>query len=238
MKNEKNRIIIFILVSLILVLGVIKINFVKEDKDDEKVTDAIKFKKEYESLNDKKSGDMTYPKVTLNDKNPFVYKSAKDIVNTLKSGTGIIYLGFPKCPWCRNAVNILSYLNVDEIMYLNMTDQRDTYEVVDNILSKTKEGTKEYYEMLDILDDILTPYEIEENGITYDTKEKRIYVPLVIGVKNGKIVGYHADTVNLKEGQTPFDLLDNSQKEELKKVYDDIKEKVYGDTCDINDKGC
>ena len=54
----------------------------------------------------------------------------------------------------------------------------------------TEEGTEEYKKMLTILDSILDNYEIEdENGNTINIGEKRIYVPLVIGVKEGKIVG-------------------------------------------------
>lgn len=242
MKDDKKRILTVILLALIIILGAVKV-YLEKDKvnnnDNKTITDAVKFKKEYESLNGKvASRDYKYPTVTLTDTNPFVYESSKKIIETLKSGTGIIYLGFPKCPWCRNAVNVLSYLNVDKIMYLDMTDERDTYELVDGALKKTKDGSKEYYEMLNILDDILSDYEIEDNGKTYSVGEKRIYIPLVIGVKDGKIVGYHADTVELNEGQTAFDLLSNEQQEKLKNIYDDIKDKVYVDTCGLSDKGC
>ena len=215
MKDDKKRILTVILLALIIILGAVKVYLEKDkvnDSDNNTIKDAVKFKKEYES--------------------------SKKIIETLKNGTGIIYLGFPKCPWCRNAVNVLSYLNVDKIMYLDMTDERDTYELVDGALKKTKDGSKEYYEMLNTLDDILSDYEIEDNDKTYSVGEKRIYVPLVIGVKDGKIVGYHADTVELNEGQTAFDLLSNEQQEKLKSIYDDIKDKVYGDTCGLSDKGC
>ncbi len=242
MKDDKKRILTVILLALIIILGAVKVYLEKDkvnDSDNNTIKDAVKFKKEYESLNGKAlNGDYKYPTVTLTDTNPFVYESSKKIIETLKSGTGIIYLGFPKCPWCRNAVNVLSYLNVDKIMYLDMTDERDSYELVDGALKKTKDGSKEYYEMLNILDDILSDYEIEDNGKTYSVGEKRIYVPLVIGVKDGKIVGYHVDTVELNEGQTAFDLLSNDQQEKLKNIYDDIKDKVYGDTCGLSDKGC
>ena len=38
--------------------------------------------------------------------------------------------------------------------------------------------------------------------------------------------------------QTAFDLLSNEQQEKLKNIYDDIKDKVYVDTCGLSDKGC
>ncbi len=234
MRNKK---IILILLAVILVviasLLFIKINN-KEKENKSEAKDSIKFKVEYEKLN-----NSTSPKILLEDDNPFVYTDIKKIVSTLKNETGIIYLGFPKCPWCRNAVNVLQYINTDKILYLDMTDVRDTYEVKDGVLVKTKDAVKEYYEMLDILKDILNDYEVVDNGVKYQTGEKRIYVPLVIGVLNGKIVGYHADTVDLEENQKPSDLLTEKQKNSLKLIYDEINSKVNSSSCDIDsDHGC
>ena len=121
-----------------------------------------------------------------------------------------------------------------------MTDQRDKYEVKDGKAVKAEEGTEEYKKMLTILDSILDNYEIEdESGNTINTGEKRIYVPLVVGVKDGKIVEYHADTVKLDDNQSPYDLLTNKQQNDLKLIYDEINSKVVGDSCDLNaDHGC
>ncbi len=236
--KSKNKIVLGVI--LILTLAVlatalfINLNSKKENSKINK--DAIKFKEEYESVNGQKaSNGKTYPKVTLKENNPFVYAKPKKIVETLKSGTGLIYLGFSKCPWCRNAVNVLQHVNANEILYLDMTNQRDTYEVIDGVLTKTKEGTKEYYEMLKLLDSILTDYEIGDIKVG----EKRIYVPLVIGVKDGKIVGYHADTTDLNDGQTPYDLLTKKQQNDLKLIYDEINANVNGDACSLeSEHGC
>ena len=121
-----------------------------------------------------------------------------------------------------------------------MLEERDKYEVVDGKLVKTENGTEEYKKLLTLLDSILDDYVVEdENGNKFKTEEKRIYVPLVIGVKNGKIVGYHSDTVDLNEGQSPYDLLDEKQQSKLKLIYEDINSKVFGDTCDLDGKsGC
>lgn len=238
MKNKKLLVLLGIILLLALAVGmflILKPEQVKKNNDS-----AIKFKEEYEKLNDTYAyGDIKHSSLDIIEDNPFVYTSAKKIVDTLKNGTGIIYLGYPKCPWCRNAVNVLQHLNVDEILYLDMYEQRDAYEVVDGVLNKTKDGTKEYYEMLEILDKILLDYEIEKDNQTYSVGEKRIYVPIVIGVKKGKVVAAHTDVVELDEGQSPFELLNDKQQEELKKIYDEIKEKVYGDICDFDSgSGC
>lgn len=241
-KKKLTIIIISVVIFLALIFSTVLI-FVNKNKEVKvENTDALKIKEEYESLNNKKSNSgKTYPKVTLSENNKFKYKSAKEIVNILKSGTGLIYLGFPKCPWCRNAINVLNYVDVNEIMYLDMTNQRDEYSIKDGSLTKTKDGTKEYYEILEILDDILDTYEVSDDaGNKLSANEKRIYVPLVIGVKDGKIVGYHKDTVTLSDNQSPYDLLTKKQQSDLKKIYDDIITKVNDDFCDIENKdhGC
>lgn len=234
MKNKNKVLLGAILILTLTVLAAILLINSNSNKTVNK--DGIKFKEEYESVNGQKaSNGKAYPKVTLKENNPFVYAKPKKIVETLKSGTGLIYLGFPKCPWCRNAINVLQYVNTEEILYLDMTNERDNYEVIDGVLTKTKEGSKEYYEMLKLLDSILTDYEID--GLK--AGEKRIYVPLVIGVKDGKIVGYHADTVDLNEGQTPYDLLTKKQQNELKLIYDEINANVNGDACGLEaEHGC
>lgn len=232
---KKNGIILTIVLALTLAVLASSLYFTVGRKENVK-EDSVKFKEEYESLNGQKtSSGYTYPKVDLKENNPFVYATAKEVVDTLENGTRLIYLGFPNCPWCRNAINVLQYVNTDKILYLNMTEQRDSYELVNGALTKTKEGTKEYYKMLELLDSILADYEVD--GV--NTGEKRIYVPLVIGVRDGNIVGYHADTVKFLEGQTPYDLLTDKQQNELKLIFDEITAKVNGDACGLEeDHGC
>lgn len=241
-KNKRNKKDIITLISvlfltlLVLVVSLVINNKLTNVKDN---NEEITFKSEYESLNGEKVGDYTYPEVTVDEENPFVISSAKKVINTLKSGTGMIYIGYPKCPWCRNAVNVLNYLNTSEILYLNIYEHRDTYELVDGNVTKTKEGSEEYYELLQILNNELMEYTLNVNNDSISVGEKRIYVPMVIGVKNGQIVGYHIDTVTLNEGQTPFDLLTKTQQEELLGIYESIKNKVYDDACNIDlSHGC
>ena len=243
--KKKRSIIIIIVIILILLISILFgmfFNNKKDDKVDEiKKSDAIKIKEEYESLNGKEStSGKVYPKVTLKENNAFRYATSKEIVEKIENGTGLIYLGFKQCPWCRNAINVLDYINTSEILYLDMLEERDKYEVVDGKLVKTENGTEEYKKLLTLLDSILDDYVVEdENGNKFNIEEKRIYVPLVIGVKNGKIVGYHSDTVDLNEGQSPFDLLDEKQQSKLKLIYEGINSKVFGDTCDLDGKsGC
>ena len=74
-----------------------------------KETDAEKFKKEYEKLNGQTIGETNYkyPSVEISKDNAIKYASYDEVLELLKSGTGVIYLGYETCPWCRNAVPVL-----------------------------------------------------------------------------------------------------------------------------------
>ena len=62
-------------------------------KVEAKKSDSEKFSEEYD---------------TVDSTNLFVYRTSSEIINILKKGTGIVYLGFPSCPWCKAYV---PYLN-------------------------------------------------------------------------------------------------------------------------------
>lgn len=226
----KKIIYIFIVVFLI---------FVSTGCFEKKNTDALKFKEEYESLNGEKNQQgKIYPKVDISKDNPIKYSSIEKIVKIIEKGTGVIYFGFPKCPWCRSAVpallNAAVESGIDTIYYLNVTDVRDS-KVVDanGKIVTEKEGSKEYPKLLKALDKYLDEYVVEDaNGKKYKTGEKRIYVPLVVFVRNGKVIGTHLDTV--KSQKDPYKGLTEEQTEELSLIYYKYMNKMLGDSCDEN----
>ena len=203
-----------------------------------KETDAEKFKKEYEELNDQTIGESNYkyPSVDISKDNAIKYASYDELLELLNGGTGIIYLGYETCPWCRNAVPVLleaaSEVGIEDIYYINMKNERDEIKVKeDGSLETVKEGTEGYKKLLSRLDAILDEYTLEDmHGNTVSANEKRIYVPLVVFVKDGEIVGYHIDTV---ESQTnPFEKLNEEQTNELMDIYISYMHKVLNDVCD------
>jgi thiol-disulfide isomerase/thioredoxin len=225
---------------LIIVMGVLLLSSCSIGE--EEVTDAVKFKEEYEELNGTTSSSgKEYPSVNIDSDNVIVYSSLEEVLDILDSGTGVIYLGYPTCPWCRNAVPVLlkasDNTSLDKIYYVNMTDVRDKMELdSNNSIVTTKEADKEYYELLEKLDDILLEYTLtDDDGNEYDTQEKRVYVPTVLFVYNGKVVDYHFDTV---DSQTdPYVVLDEEQTLELYNIYLQGIHKVLNDQCDDSDKG-
>ena len=80
-KNKKLYIIIGVILFLACSIG-FYIGFTSVGTKD---TDAKKFASEY----------------PVDKDNVFVYRTLEEINNILENGTGLIFLGFPECPWCR-----------------------------------------------------------------------------------------------------------------------------------------
>ena len=216
--NKIYMIVIFVCAALVIGLC----GYAIITHKDEKISDAIKFKNEYEALNGvvNEATDNKYIEVNIDEENPMVYKTGKEILDVLKNEDAIIYFGFVACPWCRNAVPVLldiaNEMNVEKIYYVDILDMRDTYKFSGSIEpEQTKKGTDAYYKILKFLDKKLEKFYVkDEAGNMYDTGVKRLYAPTVVGVKGGKVVGFHESTI---ESQTdPYELLDEKGKSELK----------------------
>ena len=158
------------------------------------LTDADRFKEEYEKENGKKSkSGKENRKVSIPDDNPFVYTTAEELSKKIdKDETFIVYFGFSTCPWCRSVIeeliNCAKDNEVDKIYYVDIKDIRDEKELDEdgNIVTK-KEGTKGYNELLEKLDNVLSDYTTEnEDNEKVSLEEKRIYAPNVVAVVNGE----------------------------------------------------
>ena len=209
-----------------------------QDKKDATSQDALNFEKEYEKLNNRvnSNNNKVYPTVDISSDNPIKYSSYDEIFQILESGTGVIYLGFPECPWCRNLVPVLlsaaKEVELDTLYYLNISEDRDLLLLDENkdIITE-KEGNKKYFELVSKLDQILDEYILTANdGSEVKTGEKRIYLPLVIFVKNGEIVGYHDGTVESQED--PYVALTDRENEELLLSLIELMGKVSPSVCD------
>lgn len=194
-----------------------------EKIDENRNENALKFKEEYEAVN--KTGlDITIP-----ENNKMKYASFIDVMNLLENGTGVIYFGFPECPWCRNIVPVLinsaEDTEIEEILYFNALSIRDKKHLDEfgNIITD-QEGTNEYYQLVEKLSSILGPYE----GLN-DDMIKRLYFPTVVFVKDGKIIGSHIGSV---ESQTdPSIKLTKAQTDELYQIYTENIQKTLGLVC-------
>lgn len=226
---NKKRIVIIVasLIVAILILITYK-NQTRYTKDE------IKFKKEYESINNKKTEGSKKKalSITIPKDSNIKYIDSKEVIEILKNKTGVIYFGFPECPWCRNAIPVLINAAkcecIEQIYYFNALSIRDIKHLDDNgKIITDKKGTKDYYEIVKLLGDKLSSYD----GLN-DQSIKRLYFPTVVFVRNGEIVDIHSSTV---ESQTdPYIELTKAQKSELQEIYEKgiRKTKTNPNVCD------
>ncbi len=150
----------------------------------------------------------------VNKYNYFVYRSSEEIIKILEHGTGAVYLGFPECPWCQAYVPMLNEVadmeGLEKIYYLNILEDR-------------KNNTKDYQKIVSILKDYL---QYDEEG------DKRIYVPAVIFISEGKIVGFDDETSYDTKGLTsPEEYWTEEEKSDLKKRLSDMISQVVDNSC-------
>jgi len=190
--NKKVKYIILGVLLLLIASLVVYFVFIKKDNN----IDNIKFSKEYTSV----SKD-----------NVFVYRSKDEIINILEHGTGIVYLGYPECPWCMAYVPLLNEIakneGIEKIYYYNIREDR-------------KNNTEFYQKVVSILNDYLN---YDEEG------KKRIFVPNVTFVKEGKIIFNDNETSLISEG-TPSEYWTEEKKtlfnEKLRKNINELLDDV------------
>lgn len=159
-------------------------------------SDPIRFSKEY-SLVD---GD-----------NVFVYTTEDNAVKILEDGTGIVFLGYPECPWCQYYAKLLNDMakeyGIDKIYYLNTYDG-------------WKNNSEGYQKLTEIL----------SSNLQFDNVGKRhLYVPDSAFVINGEIIGNDWETSKDTLGLTkPEDYWTEERvaawKEKVTPLFKQIKE--------------
>lgn len=195
----KKRDVYLIFVGLFVVaLSVVGfLFFQKQSKKEESTSnlDAKKFASEYSEVT---------------EDNVFVYKTVDEIIKIMEHGTGVVYLGYPECPWCGAYVKYLNEVakevGIEKIYYCN------TKEVKEKNMDK-------YHQLISILD----------GHLQYtDEGEQWIYVPNVSFHIEGEIIGndYETskDTHNLKN---PKDYWTEKEVKDLKEKLTNYMEQVH-----------
>ena len=210
------KVIIVSIVLLIIIIGVIVYMEMNVNRD------GIKFKKEYEVINNKSTGygDNKYRKLDIPRKNKIKYSSAKDIVNKMNNKESfVVYFGFAKCPWCRSIMEELIKASNDSkvktLYYVDILKIRDVKELKDGNVSELTAGDENYMELIKLMDNVLDEYTLEdEDGKEVKVGEKRIYAPNVVAVTEGK-------AVKMTTGLSP------KLKDPYMKLTDEIKDYAY-----------
>lgn len=155
--------------------------------------DSIRFYLSYTIYNYFPYENGKYIKVDIKRDNGVKYLSEEEVISFFESGTGIVYFGYPECPWCRNVVGPLTEANQDSGMLLYYVD-------VHKLTSSDK--------LLELLGDYLKE---DDDG------NKKLYVPDVYFVKDGKILSHHLGTVG--SYKNPYLGMKKEQEEELVSIY-------------------
>lgn len=157
--------------------------------------DATKFKKDY-------------PKV--NTDNRYVYAKPAEVLDIFEKGDGLVFLGFPECPWCQELAPIVDEAakaeGIDKVYYLNIREARESNDEL-------------YKALVAKLSDYL---EKDENG------EPRIYVPDVTAFRDGEVVGrFKQESAGADEKVTPESFWSEERRkrgvEQLKQVISQTK---------------
>ena len=146
--------------------------------------------------------------------NVYTYKTSEEIIKILENGTGTVLLGFPECPWCQRYVVYLNEvakdIGIEKIYYYNILEDR-------------KNNTDTYKKIVSLIGDYL---QYDEEG------NKKIYVPAVIGVNKGEIVGFDDETsYDTKGFETPQEYWNEESVNNLKTKLNDIITKSNDNIC-------
>ncbi len=201
---QKRNILVGVIVVILVALFSVGLYFIiTHDKDNDKSSnnDAKKFQEEYKGVA---------------DDNLFVYRTIEENIRILEKGTGVVYLGFPECPWCQAYVKYLDEVmkeaGISKIYYTNIKKDRE-------------DNTKEYQRIIELLGDY-----VEYN----DEGKERIYAPTIIFVNDGKIVGMDSETAKDTKGfKTPSEYWNEDAvsklKERLKNYAKEVDESICSD---------
>ena len=166
--NKKNLTIALV---ILLVLGVVSLALIENNKSakEEEKTDALRFKEEYSEVS---------------EDNVFVYRDIEEIIDIMENGTGVVYLGFPECPWCNYYVKYLNEvakeIGITRIYYHNIYEDRSN-------------NTENYQRIVELLGENL---QYDEEG------KQRVYVPNVSFHIEGEIIGNDYETSKDTNGFT------------------------------------
>lgn len=229
MKNNKINIMV-IVISLSIVIGLCI--FLVSSHKETQLTDAEQFKEEFEMYNglDYDDAEETVIEVSIPSDNPIIYKTPKEIVETIKSNEkSYILFGYSTCPETRNIIETLLEVakekDIAKIYYVDIKGIRDEYKFNGSIVpEKVKDGTNAYYDIVKLLNKELEEYYVsDENGNRYDTGVKRLESATFVITENKKIISYHSGTID--KHNDIYEKLTEEEKIELKNNYLKLFEK-------------
>lgn len=123
-----------------------------------------------------------------------------------EKGSAVVYYGYVGCPWCERALPELNKVALKTGIKIYYVD------------ASVSPASEDYQSLTENLGDAISTNE--------ETGEKEMYVPFVVGIKNGEVVGSHTALIDGFEIKDDSSQLSDSQKQELQEIYMGIIEKV------------
>ena len=163
--------------------------------------------------------------------NKFTIIDKEDLKPFIEHGTGILFLGFPECPWCQvylpMAQEILSENGAMAKYYNIYTDKKEDRPFYDEIAALIAERN-----------------DTEGDYVFYDNDGKQvIYMPLMLFIDEGEIVAFDNETcmedssvISPEEYWTQEKI--DAFKKRLRAYVEDICEEMEDNDAKGCDKGC
>ena len=163
--------------------------------------------------------------------NNFTIIDKEDLKPFIEHGTGILFLGFPECPWCQvylpMAQEILSENGAMAKYYNIYTDKKEDRPFYDEIAALIAERN-----------------DTEGDYVFYDNDGKQvIYMPLMLFIDEGEIVAFDNETcmedssvISPEEYWTQEKI--DAFKKRLRAYVEDIFEEMEDNDAKGCDKGC
>ncbi len=174
------------------------------------------------------SAPLTEQYDQLKDDSMFQLMQKDNLKTFIEHGTGILYMSFPKCPWCQAYIPMLAEVlkeNDMQAYYYNVRLDRDNdhdfYEDIANLLiEKNASG--------------------DENVVRYDNDgNPLIYMPLTLFIENGEIKAWNGETnTNDSDVITPEKYWTDEKKENLKITLTDSVAQIKKVQEENDAKGC
>jgi len=161
----------------------------------------------------------------------FYYGKKEDLKDYISHGTGILFLGFPECPWCQVYLPMAEEVLEDqemECMYYNIFTE--------------KKNDRAYYD--DIASLIISQNDTGNDIVQYDSDGKQvIYMPLMLFIQEGRIIAFDNETCTEDSSViSPEDYWTDEKTEALKErlagytaIIKEVKKELDAKGCDT---GC
>lgn len=172
--KSQHKIGILVGVASLILLGMLAFFALDSQKETSgegaDMTSAQKFASEYKNVP---------------EDNRFVYATSDQVLEMFEKGTGLVYFGFPECPWCQKLTPLIDKAakqeKLDKVYYFNIREAR-------------QQNDDTYQEIVDYLKDHLNKDE---------DSNPRVTVPDVTALKEGKIVGRFKQESSGENENTP-----------------------------------